>query len=114
MDSAVAPYSPVDQSSDETVSEQATLAPTPTAKAPTRSRSRTPRADASPSGHGAESSVPLPHTVEPHPADRAVPEAEIRARAYELYLARGATEGDEVADWLAAERYVLGRDGHGP
>lgn len=29
---------------------------------------------------------------------------QIRERAYEIYLARGGQEGDEVSDWLAAER----------
>jgi len=31
-------------------------------------------------------------------------EEEIRHRAYEIYLARGAAPGDEVEDWLQAER----------
>ena len=31
-------------------------------------------------------------------------EQQIRERAYEIYLARGGQEGDEVSDWLAAER----------
>jgi Protein of unknown function (DUF2934) len=30
----------------------------------------------------------------------------IRARAYELFLARGGTPGDDVEDWLAAERQL--------
>jgi NADPH:quinone reductase-like Zn-dependent oxidoreductase len=32
------------------------------------------------------------------------PEDEVRARAYELYLARGAEPGRELEDWLQAER----------
>jgi hypothetical protein len=32
----------------------------------------------------------------------------IRVRAYELFLARGATHGDDLADWLNAERELLG------
>jgi hypothetical protein len=28
----------------------------------------------------------------------------IRQRAYEIYLARGGQQGDEVSDWLAPER----------
>jgi hypothetical protein len=28
----------------------------------------------------------------------------IRVRAYELFLSRGATHGDDLADWLNAER----------
>jgi hypothetical protein len=31
-------------------------------------------------------------------------EQEIRARAYEIYLQRGGQPGDEVEDWLQAER----------
>jgi hypothetical protein len=31
-------------------------------------------------------------------------EEEIRARAYEIYLRRGEEPGDEVGDWLQAER----------
>ena len=34
----------------------------------------------------------------------ASPEHEIRGRAYELYLARGAQPGHELEDWLQAER----------
>ena len=33
-------------------------------------------------------------------------EEEIRRRAYELYLSRGGVDGDDVSDWLAAERLV--------
>ena len=29
-------------------------------------------------------------------------EQQIRERAYEMYLARGGQDGDEVSDWLAA------------
>jgi Protein of unknown function (DUF2934) len=31
-------------------------------------------------------------------------EQQIRERAYQIYLARGGQNGDEVADWIAAER----------
>lgn len=31
-------------------------------------------------------------------------EQEIRLRAYEIYLARGSQSGDELEDWLQAER----------
>jgi hypothetical protein len=31
-------------------------------------------------------------------------EQEIRARAYEIYLRRGAQPGNELEDWLQAER----------
>jgi hypothetical protein len=32
----------------------------------------------------------------------------IHLRAYELFLARGATHGNDLADWLHAERELLG------
>lgn len=35
-------------------------------------------------------------------------EAAIRARAYELFVARGALPGREVEDWLQAERELRG------
>lgn len=34
-------------------------------------------------------------------------EEAVRLRAYELYLERGAIPGDEVRDWLQAERELL-------
>lgn len=34
---------------------------------------------------------------------------EIRRRAYELYLARGGVGGDDLSDWLEAERIVRTR-----
>lgn len=34
---------------------------------------------------------------------------EIRRRAYELYLSRGAAEGNDLSDWLEAERLVRQR-----
>ena len=37
---------------------------------------------------------------------------QIRERAYEIYLARGGQQGDEVSDWLAAEREL--RDSNQP
>jgi NADPH:quinone reductase-like Zn-dependent oxidoreductase len=39
----------------------------------------------------------------------ALSEHEIRDRAYELYLARGAEPGCELEDWLQAERELTGR-----
>ncbi len=32
----------------------------------------------------------------------------IRMRAYELFLARGAAHGNDLADWFAAERELRG------
>ena len=46
------------------------------------------------------SSAPARQTP-PRPA---VSEADVRLRAYELYLRRGAAPGDDLADWLQAER----------
>ena len=38
------------------------------------------------------------------PQRRAVSEDDVRLRAYELYLQRGAAPGNEVGDWLRAEQ----------
>ncbi len=35
-------------------------------------------------------------------------QSEIARRAYEIYLARGATDGRDVEDWLQAESEVAG------
>lgn len=37
----------------------------------------------------------------------------IAMRAYQLYLARGAVEGDALLDWLEAEREIGGENGSG-
>jgi DUF2934 family protein len=38
----------------------------------------------------------------------AAPSAElIRLRAYEVFVARGGTAGDELSDWLTAEREIM-------
>ncbi|MGH7618109.1 MAG: DUF2934 domain-containing protein [Gemmatimonadaceae bacterium] len=34
-------------------------------------------------------------------------DAEIRRRAYDLFVARGSADGSDLADWLEAERDVL-------
>jgi hypothetical protein len=44
--------------------------------------------------------------------DEAAPNAEmkieaVRMRAYELFQARGASDGDDLADWFNAEREIL-------
>jgi hypothetical protein len=41
-------------------------------------------------------------------ADSGLDIARIRLRAYEMFLARGATHGDDLADWFSAERELLG------
>jgi len=35
----------------------------------------------------------------------------VAMRAYELYLARGGTDGADFDDWLAAEREIAGHNG---
>ena len=37
-------------------------------------------------------------------APRQVPESEIAARAYEIFLSQGASDGHDLDDWLQAER----------
>lgn len=36
-------------------------------------------------------------------------ESEIRRQAYELYLSRGGGDGNDLSDWLEAERIIRGR-----
>ena len=47
-------------------------------------------------------------SIQPHAEDTSANHApsheEIRLRAYEIYLERGGLPGDEVDDWLQAER----------
>jgi hypothetical protein len=43
-----------------------------------------------------------PQTVEGHPARQ-----EIALRAHQIYVERGGAPGQEVADWLQAERELL-------
>lgn len=42
--------------------------------------------------------------------DRVVDEAQIRVRAYELYLERGVVQGDALSDWFTAERELRSRN----
>jgi hypothetical protein len=37
-------------------------------------------------------------------------EPEIAARAYELYLERGCTDGHDLEDWFEAERDLIDQD----
>ena len=37
-------------------------------------------------------------------ADRTASREDIERRAFEIYLARGASEGDALSDWYRAER----------
>ena len=41
---------------------------------------------------------------------REVTDEEIRQRAYEIYLNRGATPGFELDDWLQAERELRSKE----
>ena len=38
----------------------------------------------------------------------AVPEEQIRVRAYQIHLEHGGTPGHELDDWLQAERELVG------
>jgi hypothetical protein len=51
-------------------------------------------------------SVPAPQQKTEPKQPTSLEEA-VRLRAYELYLERGAIPGDEVRDWLQAERELL-------
>jgi hypothetical protein len=51
--------------------------------------------------------TPLPVTQWVEPKQSTVTEDDVRLRAYEIYLQRGAIPGDEVSDWLQAERELL-------
>lgn len=52
-------------------------------------------------------------TSDPTPIDTGLRtpelEAEIRARAYEIYEQRGRDEGHEIDDWLQAEAELTGK-----
>jgi hypothetical protein len=54
-----------------------------------------------------QQSTPLPATQTVKPDQSSITENDIRLRAYELYLERGGVPGDEVSDWLQAERELL-------
>ena len=43
-----------------------------------------------------------PRTAKAHPTRE-----EIELRAYQIYLARGSAQGQELEDWLQAERELL-------
>ncbi len=63
-----------------------------------------------------ESKMPAPATESPGATEspaangtaKGAPIAEmIRVRAYEIFMARGGHSGDELSDWLAAEREIM-------
>jgi hypothetical protein len=51
-----------------------------------------------------EASTAAPSTNTEHPSFLT---DEIARRAYEIYLARGAEDGHDIEDWIAAEREIL-------
>lgn len=51
--------------------------------------------------------TPLPITRKVEQKQSTIAEDDVRLRAYEIYLERGAIPGDEVTDWLQAERELL-------
>jgi len=57
-------------------------------------------------------SVPMARKTSPASSSPVDLAAQIRDRAYQLYLERGSTPGHENEDWLRAEREVLSRQNH--
>ena len=64
----------------------------------------TQKDDPMPIGH---QSAPLPSPQKVKPELPTTTEIDVRIRAYELYLERGGVPGEEVDDWLQAERELL-------
>ena len=113
-DAAAAPGG-ADPNDNQTASSPKTGARSP-AQRPARSRSQTTKAKAGANfgdGNGnsnlSSSLTSVPESTVSRTFDKPLSEAEVRARAYEIYLSRGGIDGDPVADWLAAERQVLGK-----
>jgi hypothetical protein len=48
--------------------------------------------------------APLPTTRKVKPQQSTITENDLRYRAYEIYLERGPKPGNEIGDWLQAER----------
>ena len=51
--------------------------------------------------------APLPATQKVELKHPTITEDDVRRRAHEIYLKRGTNPGDEVGDWLQAERELL-------
>ena len=49
-----------------------------------------------------------PTTQKPRAASNQPTQEEIALRAYQIYLKRGATPGNELDDWMQAERQLIG------
>jgi hypothetical protein len=47
---------------------------------------------------------PLPVTQKVERKQSTITENDLRLRAFEIYLKRGPNPGDEIGDWLQAER----------
>jgi hypothetical protein len=84
---------------------------TPEGTAPVRAtRSRRKSEPVEPVGAAADNPAALAATIEEiidapdFVAAPEIPHEHIAVRAYHIYLSRGARPGDQVADWVAAER----------
>ena len=51
--------------------------------------------------------------TQPRGGGTGVTEPDISRRAYDLYLARGREDGDDVGDWLQAEQALRQTAAHG-
>jgi hypothetical protein len=52
-----------------------------------------------------------PTTLQPRVAKNQPTQEEIALRAYQIYLERGGSPGNEFEDWMEAQRQLLGDDG---
>jgi hypothetical protein len=52
-----------------------------------------------------------PTAQKPRAASNQPTQEEIALRAYQIYLKRGATPGNEFEDWMQAERQLIGEIG---
>jgi hypothetical protein len=73
-----------------------------------RTESMEPRRSRRPSSYAPQQSS---DALQKDPSPSALPDdgtrfERVRQRAYELYVKRGSSQGDEVADWLEAERQI--------
>ena len=59
----------------------------------------------------ARTSQPIEHSQVSYQQLVKVTPEEIAERAYELFMARGATHGNDVDDWLRAETELMGARG---
>jgi len=92
----------------ETNPEATPVAPIEAAVAPVASGGENGKSKAK----SQSTSQPRPEIVKATPRSGVVPfslEEEIRRRAFELYMQRGASSGSETDDWLVAEREILDR-----